>query len=349
MSIFERPKGSGIWWILYYANGVRRREKVGAKENAKKLYIKRKGEALVGEKMPELRRKRVLLGDLIDDAVEFAKAHNSDIRSYVTKAAIVKKALGSKDATAITPQEIGRWLTKQCATGATYNRYKAFISLCFREGLANGKVKANPAKLLRAKKESTGRIRFLSREEYETLCRVIEAKFPQHLAAFVISVNTGIRLSEQYTLVWKPGKRDGWIDLERGVVDLSKTKNGMPRIVPLNADALAAAKRQRAIVPATENRCFPRNAITYDTRHWFHPALESAGITDYVWHGNRHTFCSWLAKAGVGLKAIQELAGHKTISMSARYSHLSPDFKRSEVERINGQSNLKEMPKRKKA
>jgi integrase len=37
-----------------------------------------------------------------------------------------------------------------------------------------------------------------------------------------------------------------------------------------------------------------------------------------------HTFCSWLSMAGVSIKEIQELAGHKTIAMSARYSHLSP-------------------------
>jgi integrase len=36
----------------------------------------------------------------------------------------------------------------------------------------------------------------------------------------------------------------------------------------------------------------------------------------------RHTFCSRLAQRGVSLKVIQELAGHKTIQMSARYAHL---------------------------
>jgi hypothetical protein len=32
--IFERPKGSGIFWINYYVNGKQHREKVGAKGNA---------------------------------------------------------------------------------------------------------------------------------------------------------------------------------------------------------------------------------------------------------------------------------------------------------------------------
>ena len=45
-------------------------------------------------------------------------------------------------------------------------------------------------------------------------------------------------------------------------------------------------------------------------------------------------FCSWLAMAGASIKEIQEAAGHKTITMSARYAHLSPEHRLSVVERI---------------
>jgi hypothetical protein len=38
--------------------------------------------------------------------------------------------------------------------------------------------------------------------------------------------------------------------------------------------------------------------------------------------------------AGATIKEIQEAAGHKTITMAARYSHLSPAHKLSVVERI---------------
>jgi hypothetical protein len=43
--------------------------------------------------------------------------------------------------------------------------------------------------------------------------------------------------------------------------------------------------------------------------------------------------------AGYGratIKEIQELAGHKTITMSARYSHLSPEHRLSVIDRISG-------------
>jgi hypothetical protein len=61
---------------------------------------------------------------------------------------------------------------------AAANRYKAFISLCYREGVRNGKVAVNPARSVRQRKEGTGRLRFLSREEYDRLHKVIAARFP---------------------------------------------------------------------------------------------------------------------------------------------------------------------------
>jgi site-specific recombinase XerD len=38
--------------------------------------------------------------------------------------------------------------------------------------------------------------------------------------------------------------------------------------------------------------------------------------------------------SGASIKEIQEAAGHKTITMTARYSHLSPAHLQSVVERI---------------
>ena len=63
-------------------------------------------------------------------------------------------------------------------------------------------------------------------------------------------------------------------------------------------------------------------------------ALEDIAIENYTWHNNRHTFCSWLAMAGTPRKTIQELAGHRALSMTARYSHRSPDHKSSEIEKL---------------
>ncbi|MGA3372295.1 MAG: site-specific integrase [Terracidiphilus sp.] len=328
--VFENPEGSGIWWIHYYAAGKRHREKVGRKSDAIKLYQSRKADAVAGRKLPELRNSKVVtLAELIDDALEFV-AHHKDNRNYKSRGAIVRGDLGSRPAAELTPQELERWLREHCKTPATANRYKAFISLCYREGVRNGKVAVNPARLVRQRKEGTGRLRFLSREEYDKLCAVITGRFPEHLAEFIVSVHTGMRLSEQYSCTWSQ------VHLDRRTIDLTKTKNGSARTVHLNSDAVAAIESLKIPGMHPADPVFPRHGKSFDTRSWFHPCLEDAEIVGYVWHSNRHTFCSWLAMAGASIKEIQEAAGHKTITMSARYSHLSPAHKQSVVERIAG-------------
>ncbi len=52
-----------------------------------------------------------------------------------------------------------------------------------------------------------------------------------------------------------------------------------------------------------------------------------AEIKDVTWHTPRHTCASRLAMGGVDLKTVQELMGHKTIAMTARYAHLAPTHK----------------------
>jgi integrase len=153
--------------------------------------------------------------------------------------------------------------------------------------------------------------------------------YSEHLAEFIISVNAGMRLSEQYPLAW------GQIHLDRRTIDLIKPKNGSARTVHLNADSVAALESLRRKGQKATDPVFLRQGPRFDTRSWFVPCLTEANIEGYVWHSNRHTFCSWLAMAGASIKEIQELAGHKTITMSARYSHLSPEHRISVIDRIS--------------
>ena len=59
-------------------------------------------------------------------------------------------------------------------------------------------------------------------------------------------------------------------------------------------------------------------------RFWFEPAVLTAKMRGFTWHCLRHTFASRLVMAGVDLRTVQNLMGHKTIAMTVRYSHLAP-------------------------
>lgn len=70
-------------------------------------------------------------------------------------------------------------------------------------------------------------------------------------------------------------------------------------------------------------------------REWFASACQLANITDLRWHDLRHTFASRLVMAGVGLRDVQELMGHKTIAMTCRYAHLAPSHQLEAVRRLD--------------
>ena len=59
-------------------------------------------------------------------------------------------------------------------------------------------------------------------------------------------------------------------------------------------------------------------------KHWFGPAVLEAGMRNFTWYCLRHTFAGRLAMAGVDIRTIAELMGHKKIQMTMRYSHLAP-------------------------
>ena len=119
---------------------------------------------------------------------------------------------------------------------------------------------------------------------------------------------------------------------------LTETKNGDPRVIPLNAVALAALDelKNKKSPPGTEP-IFP-SARTGDSlqgsRGWFSTALDAAKVLDYTWHCNRHTFASRLVMAGVDLRTVAELLGHRTLQMVMRYSHLAPEHQASAVDRL---------------
>jgi site-specific recombinase XerD len=59
-------------------------------------------------------------------------------------------------------------------------------------------------------------------------------------------------------------------------------------------------------------------------KHLVERVARRAQLSDNGVHRLRHTFCSHLAMRGAPTRAIQELAGHKDLSTTQRYMHLSP-------------------------
>jgi len=348
--IFEKVPGSGMWWVRYAdASGRIRREKMGTKSAAIKLYQKRKTEALEGKKLPEnLRAKPVTFGELAQDTLDYSKRHKRSYRQDEYRMAPLKAEFGALPADKITAQELERWFGDQLDANewapATVNRFKALLSLTFRLGIENKKIKANPAKLVKRRREDNGRVRFLNQfkpaktdiaylqahtEEESRLRAVIGKNYAGHMPEFDIALHTGMRPSEQYGLVWNR------IDLTRKLITIPKSKNGMTRHIPLNSVALAAFQQ---LQKRTNGKEWVFANIHGEPlkgyKHWFEEAVATAGLEDFTWYCLRHTFASRLVMAGVDIRTVAELMGHKTIQMTMRYAHLAPEYKLAAVERL---------------
>ena len=317
--VFEKPEGSGVWWIRYTDGGGRyKREKVGSRAQAINLYQKRKTDARLGHKMPaNIRHKGITFGALADSILEYSEIHHKDTRTIGQRLRAVKAEFGARVAADITPHDIDTFLTGLKRTPATANRYRATISLVYREAIRNGKAFQNPARLVKQRRENNARTRFLTVEEEGRLKDVITELFPDHLPELTISLRTGMRLSEQYGLTW------GQVDIQGKAIHLKDTKNGTARTIPMNASVVEAFEQRWAL---TTNHT--RNARVFsinEPRKWFATAMKAADVVGYRWHDNRHSFCSRLAESGASVFTIMKLAGHKTMSMSARYTHMSDD------------------------
>lgn len=65
------------------------------------------------------------------------------------------------------------------------------------------------------------------------------------------------------------------------------------------------------------HRCWPITetmALRCKARGWFKSALADAGVEDYTWRCNRHTFASRIVMAGVDIRTVGELLGHRFVS-----------------------------------
>ena len=155
------------------------------------------------------------------------------------------------------------------------------------------------------------RDRWLTHEQAERLIR----SCAPHLAALIrYALATGCRASEITGLEWDR------VDLDRRTAWLDHTKNGTPRGVPLNEDAIEVLREQIGKHP---KYCFTYQGKPIQwaiTNSAWYSALAAAGIENFRFHDLRHTWASWHRQAGTSCDELKELGGWKSRVMVDRYA-----------------------------
>lgn len=126
----------------------------------------------------------------------------------------------------------------------------------------------------------------------------------------------------------------GDVDLVAGVLTVRRSswkgvigtpKSGRERKVPLTSRlkaALKAVKHLKSELVLCHQDGLPLTQSAIEAALRF--GCKKAGLRSIGSHVLRHTFCSHLAMRGAAPKAIQELVGHSTLTMTLRYMHLAP-------------------------
>ncbi|MHB1956401.1 MAG: tyrosine-type recombinase/integrase, partial [Sulfobacillus sp.] len=261
--VFERPSGSGVWWVRYTVNGKEVRRKIGRKTDAKAFYTRTKAQILEGRYEPE-RPRVITLGVWLGEYIQTVTSIS--LRAQKGYAAFWTERLGNRALVSIKANELERIQASLKEEGrlaqSTINRYYAFLKHSLNVAIRDGLIKENPVTRVQFFKEATGRTVFLTEADEAKLKEV----FPPDTWPFVeFAIHTGLRQSEQFKLRWEN------IDFASKVLTIPLSKSGETRHVQLNGKAVSILKelRNRQVIltpwvfPSPVNQTKPRDGNAF--------------------------------------------------------------------------------------
>lgn len=217
---------------------------------------------------------------------------------------------------------------------ATLNRYQAALSAVLtwaQRRRMTPKDWQNPCRHLELRPEKNEIVRFLSDDERAGLLAACKASsWPRLYVLVLMGLTTGARRGELEALRWRD------VDLERAEASVLRSKNGDKKVLPLVPAVVEELTKLRskpdALVFPSKRR--PDVAFNFDPA--WDRALKAAGVRNFRFHDLRHSCASYLAQAGAPLLQIAEVLGHRQLSVTKRYSHLTTKHKAELVTRVLG-------------
>jgi len=329
MGIFKRGEN---WYIDYYVNGRRKREKVDPSKSLAQFALKKRQLEVAEGKFLDIKKEvKIRFCDLARTYLEtYSKVNKRSWKRDELSIKYLNGALGQKYLHEINPLDIEKYKQKriQGLKPATVNLELACLKHIFTKAIEWGKAKGNPAARVRLFKLNNMRTRYLEKEE---IGRLIQA-CPEHLKPIVtVALFTGMRKGEILNMKWSD------IDFARGIITLFHTKNGEKREVVMNDVVYATLMGVKKTPDSSFVFCNKKGRpYRVDADTAFRSALKKTGIKDFRFHDLRHVFASQLMMMGSNLSVVQKLLGHKTLQMTQRYAHLAPSVERDTLDKFSG-------------
>ncbi len=282
----------------------------------------------------------------------------------VRKIAIFFSDLGEKKLAEISAFAVETHRSKRLKAGikpATVNREIDALRSALRRAVEWGLLPEHPLRTVKRSREGQGRVRFLTEDERGRLLSALDDRIERMRQArerynawraergraalpdrgplgdflkpmVILAMNTGLRRGELLGLKWSD------LDLEGRILTVvgATAKTLRTRHIPLNDTATDTLRAWRDQTKA-EDLVFPgkNGSRLVDIKKTWKAVLEKARIEKFTFHCLRHDFASQLVMRGTDLRTVQELLGHSSPVMTAKYAHLAPAHKAAAVARLD--------------
>jgi len=318
-----------------------------------------------GEELPQQKKQIPLFSEIWDEYKTWAKTNKTragrdDISLYTNCLAKTLAGKRMNDISSFDLERLKSSLFKESYSPATVKHCLVLIRQIYNKAITWGKYKGeNPVCGVKMPVLQNQRIRFLTHEEADKLLEKLAQMRETNLHDMaILSLHTGMRAGEIFNL------KGNDLDFQNDLIRIIDPKNKSTRYAYMTQTIKAMFNTRNPEKPeGLVFRAHKRNnhksgtpkinkekritAISQRFRLIINKLGFNESITDsrqeVTFHTLRHTFASWLAIQGESLITIKELLGHKSMTMTERYSHLTPDHKRLAVKNL--EAGFKRKPK----
>jgi integrase len=189
----------------------------------------------------------------------------------------------------------------------------------------------NPVSKVGRQAENNEIVRFLSSEERRALLEECKkSSWPKLYAFVLLALTSGGRRGELEGLRWAD------IDFDRREAAVARSKNGDKKTLILVPAVLEALSQFRGPASSLVFASRRRPDVAFNHVGAWQAALKRAGVKRFRFHDLRHSCASALAQSGATLLEIADVLGHRNLSVTKRYSHLTTTHKAELINRVLG-------------